>query len=468
MAIAVSSVAVSSVSLAWFRRDLRLMDNPAWATATASKQVVPIVVIQPALLNAAGPWRKQAYLQALAGLEQSLATVGGGLWVEVGNPTEVLRQIVHEVDAQQVTTNADVTRWSTNRDQQVAAALTVPLTAHWGTMVHPPGRVLTAQGTLSRVFTPFYKTWAQIPLPDETQPTPTEVLTPPKERTLAHVLGCLGSDVPAPWSEQDALGQLNGWQQEVDNYQENRNLPAIAGTSELSTALRFGLLSPRYVMAQIGTRTPGRSGFVRQLAWRDWYAHLTAEHPNIAEVALRPSYDQIAWRSGASADADFVAWRDGQTGYPIVDAGMRQLAATGWMHNRVRMITASFLVKDLLVDWRQGERWFRHMLTDGEIAQNAGNWQWVAGTGPDAAPYVRIFNPITQSKRFDPQGEYLRRWLPELAQLNNSDIHAPWQASPLDLAASNVTLGHTYPMPIVDHAQARQRTITAYKTALNT
>ena len=183
----------------------------------------------------------------------------------------------------------------------------------------------------------------------------------------------------------------------------------------------------------------------------------------MANAAIRPEYDAIAWRN----DPDGLqAWKDGRTGYPIVDAGMRQLTATGWMHNRVRMIVASFLVKDLLIDWREGERWFRWLLTDGEPSQNAGNWQWVAGVGTDAAPYFRIFNPLAQSRKFDGDGDYIRRWVPELAGLDRKAIHAPWEAGPIDLAAAGVILGDTYPNPIVDHAMARDRTLAAYKRAL--
>ncbi len=205
---------------------------------------------------------------------------------------------------------------------------------------------------------------------------------------------------------------------------------------------------------------------MRQPAWRYWYAHLTAENPEIDRVALRPAYDRIEWAPGQDAEAGFEAWRTGSTGYPIVDAAMRELASTGRMHNRLRMVTASFLVKNLLIDWRHGERWFRRLLIDGEIPQNAGNWQWVAGTGPEAAPYFRIFNPVTQSRRFDPRGDYLRRWLPELARLDGKAIHAPWEAGPHVLAAAGVTLGFTYPHPIVEHSQARTRALETYRRAL--
>lgn len=450
------------VALGWFRRDLRLHDNPAWADATADAEAVALVVIEPALLSAAGPWRRDTYLAALAGLDQSLKEAGAALWLAVGDPAEIVPRVADDIGAQRVVTNADVTRWSTSRDRRVSQALNVPLIAHWGTVVHPPGGVLTAAGTLSRVFTPFYKRWVRIPLPPATRIGSASIVSPPREFTVAEVLGDQSRET---WGENDALDRLDCWLRRVDRYDDHRDFPELSGTSELSAALHFGLLSPAHVVSAVGTGTPGRRGFVRQLAWRDWYTHITAEKPDIDRESLRPQYDRIKWISGHDADDDFKAWRTGMTGYPIVDSAMRELAATGWMHNRLRMIAASFLVKDLLIDWRRGERWFRRMLSDGDIAQNAGNWQWVAGTGPDSAPYFRIFNPVTQSKRFDSEGRYLRRWLPELSALANRDIHAPWRAKPLDLASAGVTLGVDYPAPIVDHAAARDRTLKAYRDA---
>ena len=454
---------MASTALAWFRRDLRLHDNPAWAAATSCDKAAALVVIEPSLLAAAGPWRRSAYLAALSGLDQSLRAAGGGLRVEMGDPVEVVPRVVDEIGASKVTANADVTRWSTTRDGQVAKALELPLDAHWGTVVHVPGHVLTAAGTLSRVFNPFFKRWMQVPLPDEAEPGPATVISPRDGSALADALG---DDLPDPWSEEHALDQLDQWLERVDNYVDDRDFPADGGTSVLSAALHFGLLSPRHVVATVGTHTLGREGFVRQMAWRDWFIHLTAENSDIDRVSLRPEYDLIDWAVGPDTDAHFEAWRSGMTGFPIVDAAMRELAATGWMHNRLRMISASFLVKDLLIDWRRGERWFRRMLTDGDLAQNAGNWQWVAGTGPDAAPYFRVFNPVSQSRNFDAGGRYLRRWLPELALLDDNAIHAPWQARASSLAAANVALGTTYPHPIVDHAEARRRTLDAYKVAL--
>ena len=242
-----------------------------------------------------------------------------------------------------------------------------------------------------------------------------------------------------------------------------------SGTSPPSTARRnsrsrckTGTLGPTTAARVAAGAGPTGDVWVRQLCWRDWYAHLLAEQPALVDHAQRPEYDRIEWRDDPDG---LAAWQEGRTGVPIVDAGMRQLASTGWMHNRVRMITASFLVKDLLIDWRHGERHFRRLLADGDVPQNVGNWQWVAGTGPDAAPYFRVFNPTRQSRKFDPDGEYLRRWVPELADLDDRSIHEPSTLGPLELAAAGVTLGDQYPEPLVDHKLARDRAVAAYQDA---
>jgi len=308
------------------------------------------------------------------------------------------------------------------------------------------------------VFTPFWKQWDKTtwdPWPDH---TPTAAITDTPGDGVP-----TGGQPPIPGGEEAARDRLLRFVDQADDYLDTRDLPAVAGTSMLSSDLRFGALSPRRTATTVGQASNGRAGFVRQLAWRDWYSHLLTVHPTMATAAIKPEYDAIKWLDD---DAGFDAWTQGQTGYPIVDAGMRQLAATGWMHNRVRMIVGSFLVKDLLIDWRRGERWFRRLLIDGEIAQNAGNWQWVAGTGTDAAPYFRVFNPISQSRKFDRTGEYVREWVPELANLDDSLVHAPWEGSPLDLAAAGVVLGDSYPHPIVDHAMARERALATYKAGL--
>lgn len=444
-------------SIVWFRRDLRLDDNPAWASATqAHGTVLPILVIEPELLDRAGAFRRNAFLTAAAALDQALTNLGGRLHVRVGDPVVVLPQLVRTSGASTVFANADVSRWAQRRDQAVAGALGTPIEWSWGTLVHPPGAVLTKAGTVSKVFSPFAKQWFAV------APRLEAIAAP------VSVEGDGGEGLPSFDTSVAALGepQADHWQTGIDDYGETRDLPAVDGTSRLSTALRFGTVSPVQLADTYGTHTPGRHAFVRQLAWRDWYAHITHGFPDIDRRSIRPEYDRIAWRTGPDAEAEFAAWTQGRTGYPIVDAGMRQLAATGWMHNRVRMITASFLVKDLLIDWRRGERHFRHLLSDAEPSQNAGNWQWVAGTGPDAAPYFRIFNPTAQSQKFDATGAYIRHWVPELAPLDDTTIHDPAAAPPLDLAAAGIVLGDTYPAPIVDHRHARERTLSAYKAAL--
>lgn len=443
-----------SIGIVWFRRDLRLDDNPAWAAASREHDLVmPLLILEPRLLASAGPHRRAAFLGAARRLDDELRVLGGRLRVERGDPATIIPSLIHATSAHGTHANADVTRHAQRRDRAVTLATDSAVSWTWGTLVHPPHTVTTARGTLSKVFTPFWRRWATLPLRPEAVPAPVEV-----------------TDDPAtglPTTSSAAMVEPTArWQALVDDYHDRRDLPAAAGTSRLSTSLRFGTVSPRRLVEQIGTHTPGREAFVRQLAWRDWYAHTTLDHPDIDRRAIAPAYDEIRWRRGAEADRDFDAWRAGRTGYPMVDAGMRELAATGWMHNRARMLTASFLVKDLLIDWRRGERHFRHLLSDGEPAQNAGNWQWVAGSGPDAAPYFRVLNPVVQSRRFDPAGAYIRRWVPELARLDDRAVHAPWDAAPLELAGAEVVLGDTYPAPIVDHAEARELALAAYSAAL--
>lgn len=448
---------MSTTSVAWFRRDLRLDDNPAWAAASAADRTIALVVIEPRLLDSAGPFRRDAYLQGLHALDGRLQELGGRLRVEIGRPHDIVPRVAREADAGSVHVNDDVTRWSRRRDDAVDQALPTGLDRHWGTLVHPPGSILTKAGGLSRVFTPFYDAWNRVPVAPPTAAPPTDVAA-----TTAEPIPPVSGVSPPPQEVVDLALRRAG------DYPTTRDLPAVDGTTELSTALRFGLVSVRGVARALEGVSAGADAVRRQLAWRDWYAHTTLTRPDIDRVALRPEYDRIEWEEGPDADRAFAAWSEGRTGYPIVDAGMRQLARTGWMHNRVRMITASFLVKDLLIDWRRGERWFRHLLRDGDIPQNAGNWQWVAGTGPDAAPYFRIFNPTTQSRRFDPSGDFIRRWVPELADLDDRGVHDPASLAPLDLAAANVTLGSDYPFPIVDHATAREETLAVYKRALET
>ncbi|MEM9711667.1 MAG: deoxyribodipyrimidine photo-lyase [Actinomycetota bacterium] len=450
-----------SIALVWFRRDLRLDDHPALEAARRDHdEVACLYVLEPRLRAAAGRRRRDQHAAFLTGLDAALREQGARLLVVEGDPSSVVPRLVDELDAAAVHVNADTTPHAVRRDAAVAAALGVPLVEHWGTLVHPPGTVLTGKGTLSQVFTPFYRRWAA-----------TERAAPPgpgSGRLVApDVAGAVA--VPRPDAEPALAGgtdavaaRVEAFAGRVGTYEDQRDLLAVDGTSGLSVDLRFGTVSPTSLADRFDP-LPGGEPFVRQLAWRDWYAHLLAERPHLPDAALKPAYDGIAWRDD---DQGFAAWCEARTGYPIVDAAMRQLLETGLMHNRARMIVGSFLVKDLLIDWRRGERFFRRLLLDGDVASNAGNWQWVAGTGADAAPYFRIFNPISQSRKFDPTGAYLRRWLPELAELDDGAIHWPLDAGPLELQAAGVTLGETYPEPIVDHGAARDRCLAAYQAAV--
>ncbi|MGI9615313.1 MAG: cryptochrome/photolyase family protein [Acidimicrobiales bacterium] len=441
----------------WFRRDLRLDDNPAWSAATAAHdEVVALFVVEPELLRSAGEHRRNLLLANLGALDDELAGLGGGLVVRTGPAAVAVDRLVGEVGASRLYLNDDVTPFSMRRDQEALDELSIPVERFHGSLVHEPGAVLTKKGTLSQVFTPFYKRWVETPIVPWPKAGVARPVTVDSDR-----LPTGGQPVQAPGAN-GAWERLDRWLDRVDAYQDTRDLPAIDGTSSLSADLKFGTISPRAVLDAVGSASAGRSAFVRQLAWRDWWAQTLGQHPDLADRSLRADYDRIDWHRD---EEGFTAWCAGQTGFPIVDAGMRQLVATGWMHNRVRMITASFLVKDLLIDWRRGERFFRHHLIDADVAQNAGNWQWVAGTGPDAAPYFRVFNPTSQGRKFDPTGDYVRRWVPELASLPARWVHEPSGCAPLDLAAVGVILGDTFPAPLVDHATAREGALSAYKAA---
>ncbi len=454
------------LAIVWFRRDLRLDDNPAWAAATAThRAVLALFVLDHRLLDPSGSSRRSRLLGDLAALRTRLRELGGDLLVRTGDPATVVVEVAGSFAASAVHVNLDVSPFATSRDRIIGdrlAECSVSWQGHWGTLVQPPGAVRTVAGGLSQVFTPFHRTWARTPWTPWPEPGAATIIAAPGDElpeageypfVSEHV-----GDAVAP-GEQGAFARLLVAAQRADQYDEERNTPSIHGTSELSADLKFGTVSPRTVARVVGESTPGRAALVRQLAWRDWYAHLLHANPSLVTAPMKPQYSAISWLDD---DAGFEAWTRGRTGFPFVDAGMRQLLATGWMHNRVRMVTASFLVKNLLVDWRRGERYFRHVLVDADVSQNVGNWQWVAGTGPDASPYNRIFNPVLQGQRFDPDGSYIRAWVPELAGLDAAAIHEPWAAGPLSLAAAGVTLDHDYPSPIVDLGMSRNRALAAY------
>jgi len=479
----------------WFRRDIRLADHPALvAAAAAAKErgapLLPIFIWEPGLI--AGPRasanRTWFLRESLLELGASLRAIGSDLVELQGPAASALPRLIGELRAAggvgeiDLFMTRDHTPFARKRDRAVAdllAPLDVQVHAKRGLVVVEPEELLTGGGTPYGVYTPYFRRWlehvdASAPLPAPKKlpplPTPTPASTVDQALLDAHAAPTAQiEELPKP-GERAARAHADAWRRSVGKYADRRNtLADSAGTSRLSAALHIGLLSPRELVARQlplpSAKEGERSGerlWVSQVAWRDFYTQVLWHAPHAARSAWRPSYDAIKWSSNATL---FDAWKSGTTGYPVVDAGMRQLAATGFMHNRARMITASFLTKDLMIDWREGEAHFLRHLVDGDIAANNGGWQWCAGSGTDAQPYFRIFNPVTQAGNFDPDGEYVRRWVPELAALKTPAIHAPW-AHPKALDTAGIKLGVHYPEPIVDHAEARQRTLAAYSAAL--
>jgi deoxyribodipyrimidine photo-lyase len=465
----------------WARRDLRLMDNQALTAALAdADQVIPVFVLDPALLDSprVGPKRVAFLFGGLHTLDRDLRSRGGRLVVRHGDPADELAMLVAESGAEMIFAEEDFSPYARERDSRVAERL--PLKLEGSPVVHPPGTILKADGTPYTVFTPFSRQWKKLPLPGykTVPPTPQRMRTPegieslpiPTEPTLP-------STVPFPPGEAEAQRRLSdfvsGDDAQIYRYAEMRDRLDVAGTSSLSPYLRLGMLSARQAAAAAVTAidtTPdpearkGAQVWLNELIWREFYVHILYHFPHVLKESFRTPLRAIPWDN---SEAAFTAWCEGRTGYPVVDAAMRQLAETGWMHNRARMIMASFLTKDLLVDWRWGERFFMQQLVDGDHAANNGGWQWTASTGTDAAPYFRIFNPILQGKKHDPHGSYVRRWVPELSRVLDRFIHEPWKMPPDVQEKAGCFIGEDYPAPIVDHAWARNRVLAAYAQARN-
>jgi len=431
----------------WFRRDLRLADNPALCVASAAGNVVPLFVLDPLLLASAGR-RRSRLLASLAALQ---ADMGVPLVIRSGNPVEVIPTLVAEVGAHQVHVSGESTPYGRARDARVAARVDLlgsELVATGSPYAVTPGRVVKASGEPYRVFTPFHKAWAE-----HGWRAPIER---PHVCWRARVPG-EQLDVPQAHAGVGERAALERWAEfsatHLDGYDHARDRPDLDRTSRLSAALKYGELHPRTLLADLEshparTSSGGIDRFVTELAWREFYADVLWHNPESAWGDLRA--DLVGMRYDDDSEP-FDAWRQGRTGFPLVDAGMRQLLSQGWMHNRVRMVAASFLVKDLHVWWPRGAGHFREQLVDGDVASNSHGWQWVAGTGTDAAPYFRIFNPVAQGLRFDPDGEYVRRWVPELRHLTGASAHEPWHQCD--------GYAHGYPQRIVDHAGERREAL---------
>jgi deoxyribodipyrimidine photo-lyase len=450
----------------WIRRDLRLHDNPALAQAlTGADCVIPVYILDSRLKPAFARERFLFLIQSLKALQTDLQTLGSSLVLRAGDPVYELSRLIAESSASEIYAEADYSPFARRRDKAVGSVL--PLTLVHGLTIHPPGSVVKSDGTSYIIFTPFRNAWLSLPFDHHEIPSPVRMQSHQKL-----------SSIPLPDSHEHPLfpaGEaaarlrlLEFLKTSVSSYALERDRMDLEGTSRLSPYIRFGQLSIRYVYAQAKnsacstTENSGISLWLNELIWREFFIHIMAAFPHVMRGAFRPHLRVIPWRDSS---ADLQAWQAGLTGYPLVDAGMRQLAQTGWMHNRARMITASFLTKHLLINWRAGEEWFMRHLLDGDPASNNGGWQWSAGTGTDAAPYFRIFNPVLQSRRFDPSGDYIRAWVPELANVPPNYIHEPWLMPVTVQSACGVRIGRDYPSPIVEHPAARARALAAYRTS---
>ncbi len=456
----------------WIRRDLRLSDNPALTEALRQAEVVvPVFILDPKLLSSefVGQARLAFLFDGLRELDRSLKQCGSGIVLRQGDPLEVLADLFQETDAEGIFAEEDYSPYTRQRDKSVT--LFHPLKLLPGVTIFHPDLLLKADNTPYTVFTPFSRKWRSLPSSGNPLPAPEHLAALP---TLASLE--LPEDPSHPAEslfkagEKEAERKLSGFSDTaIFDYSEMRNRMDLEGTSQLSPYLRLGMLSARQAVwaaqeaSQSASTTSAQKGaetWLNELIWREFYAAILYHFPYVRQTAFRSELRNIPWRNDSSG---LAAWKAGLTGYPVVDAAMRQLNATGWMHNRARMIAASFLTKDLLINWQEGERYFMQQLLDGDPASNNGGWQWTAGTGTDAAPYFRVFNPILQGLKFDPQGNYVRRWVPELSLVPNKYIHTPWEM-PDDLQKQvNCRIDSDYPGPIVDHSLARERVLLAYR-----
>jgi deoxyribodipyrimidine photo-lyase len=472
-------------AIVWLRQDLRLADNPALVAACRrGGPVVPVFIWAP---EEEGIWPSGSASrwwlhQSLEQLGAAFDTAGSELVIRRGSSSIELRRVAEATGAKAVFWNRRYDPSSIARDRKAEEALRAAglhTESFNAGLLHEPGTIQNKAGRPFQVFTPFWRTCLASTEPGDQLPAPRKLL-PPSQRPASLPLMVLGLEPIHNWTEglratwhpgsSGAQAELRRFLRDgLLTYTGGRNRPDLVGTSRLSPHLHFGEISPRQVWHAVKRFAESHSipavewrkwQFLTELGWREFAHHLLFHFPHTPEQPLRPAFARFPWRKNS---AWLRAWQRGQTGYPLVDAGMRELWSTGWMHNRVRMVVASFLVKNLLIPWQEGARWFWDTLVDADLANNTLGWQWTAGCGADAAPFFRIFNPVSQSEKFDPRGNYVRRWVPEVARLPDAWIHQPWQAPPATLTEAGVELGRTYPRPIVSHLVSREVALEAYR-----
>lgn len=464
-----------SAALVWFRRDLRVYDHAALHHALqAHRKVHCVFVFDSTILDPLprSDRRVEFILRAVEEVAAALHEMGGALIVCHGNPVIEIPRLAAELGVAAVFANRDYEPAAIARDAEVARRLaSTDFHDFKDQVIFERDEVTTQGGTPFAVFTPYKNAWLKRLDPADLGAWPIEEyasrLAPPHGDEQAPTLRELGFEATdlgklrLPTGMSGAQALFRDFIERIDDYAARRDFPAVKGTSYLSAHLRFGTISIRQ-LAAFAQAQPGRGAatWLSELIWRDFYHAILWHHPRVATQCFKPACDVLRWDVAPDL---FAAWCSGRTGYPLVDAAMRQLSASGWMHNRLRMVTASFLSKNLGLDWRQGEAWFAEKLLDFDLAANNGGWQWAASTGCDAQPWFRIFNPVTQSEKFDGEGRFIRRYVPELARVPQKFIHAPWNMSAPEQAACGVRIGHDYPAPVVDHAAARERTRQRFK-----
>ncbi|HEY0845978.1 MAG TPA: deoxyribodipyrimidine photo-lyase [Noviherbaspirillum sp.] len=478
-------------SLVWFRRDLRCFDHAALHHALKqSRCVFAVFVFDTEILDALPrrDRRVEFILGCIAELDAGMRQLGGYLIVRHGEASKEIPRLASELGVDAVFANHDYEPSSVLRDGKVANALQ-QAGRTWRSfkdqVIFEKGEVLSQSGTPFSVFTPYKNAWfKQLHASDASQITfavepYSDRLAPPASPPQLPTLFELGfettnlSELHVATGMSGGQALFNDFVGRMHRYDRARDYPALKGPSYLSVHLRFGTVSIRGLARhavdamRLSEASSGAATWLSELIWREFYFMILHHHPHVVDRAFKPEYDKIQWETGEHARALFTAWCEGRTGYPLVDAAMHQLNQTGYMHNRLRMVTASFLVKDLGIDWRWGERYFATHLIDFDLAANNGGWQWAASSGCDAQPYFRIFNPVTQSERFDPHGKFIRRYVPQLGSLPDKLIHAPWCAPAIALQDAGVTPGHSYPLPVVQHDEARRRTLERYAVVKN-